>query len=97
MSQQTNAGFNAPGFSVCSDKQAMACPRMDTRPALFPASFCLFFAGARLVGVGHSAITCAARSGDFPRSTSFLAPSGVRMDLSALAVGVGHSAAAAVS
>lgn len=63
MSQQTNAGFNAPGFSVVTDDPA-------------------------------SAIPCAARSGDFPRSTSLRAPSGVRIDLSALATGVGHSAIA---
>jgi hypothetical protein len=53
------------------------------------------FAGARLVGVGHIAITCAFKSGDFPRSTSVLAPSGVRIAFSASdAVGVGQNAAA---
>jgi hypothetical protein len=62
MSQQTNAGFNAPGFSVVADDPDSAMP-------------------------------CAAKSGELPRSTSRRAPSGDRIDLSALAVGVGHSAA----
>lgn len=46
---------------------------------------------SRALGVTHSAVTCAARSGEFPRSTSTRAPSGVRIDLSASdATGVGH-------
>lgn len=95
MSQQTNSGFNAPGFPVVSDDPAMACPRIAASPAELPASFFPSAAGARLVGVGHKAIACAFKSGDFPRSTSVLAPSGVRTALSAsVAVGVGHSAAA---
>jgi hypothetical protein len=90
MSQQTNAGFNAPGFSVVADDPgvvapaAIACPdsfgsprlfhlpfvrstessatgvchsacaRIATSPAELPASLFSPFAGARLVGVGHS-------------------------------------------
>ena len=70
---------------------ANACARIATSPAELPASLLPFFAGASDVGVGHSAITWALRSGDFPRSTSVLAPSGVLIALSASeAVGVGH-------
>lgn len=57
--------------------------------ALTYSALCGVFA-SRATGVSHSAITCADRSGLFPRKTSALAPSGVRVDLSALAVGVGH-------
>jgi hypothetical protein len=55
MSQQTNAGFNAPGFSVGSREPDSASPRIATSPALLPASFCPFFAGANDVGVGQTA------------------------------------------
>ena len=143
MSQQTNAGFNAPGFSVVADDPAVStpcasrhanCPSVSPKPLPFPVrslhsarrcksrsgSFAskpdalgvghiaitcpdnfgsprLFhfpltrFTESSATGVCHSAITCAFKSGDFPRSTSVLAPSGVRIALSASdAVGVGH-------
>ena len=52
MSQQTNSGFNAPGFSVGAD-DPIECLRIATNPALLPASLLPSFALARLVGVGH--------------------------------------------
>ena len=66
--------------------------RIATSPAEFPAPLYPSFGGARLVGVGHSASVCAARSGERSRSTSRRAPAGVRIDLSAEAVGVAHNA-----
>jgi hypothetical protein len=123
MSQQTNAGFNAPGFSVVADDPSGVGPcgnpsrsrisgrilstSRGTSPDIASATCSMLIADmlscrsiddtlvrcADARGVGQSAMTCAQRSGDFPRSTSVRAPSGVRIDLSALAVGVGQSVA----
>jgi hypothetical protein len=106
MSQQTNAGFNAPGFSVVADDPGVVVPSafamtcsdvMQLRGPPFIRAFIAMCAAGDLLssfatGVGHSAITCAHRSGDLPRSTSVRAPSGVRIDLSAEAVAVGQRA-----
>jgi len=67
MSQQTNAGFNAPGFSVVADDPG------GTRPSGSPVTVCITRCGrgipvsvglivpfpllaSRAVGVGHSAL-----------------------------------------
>lgn len=54
------AGLRPPlGVHGVGHITAAACARIATRPAEFPASFCPFFAGARLVGVAHiAAATC---------------------------------------
>ena len=57
MSQQTNAGFNAPGFPIGAGEpfgsDPSAAARIATSPAELPASLFPFLARDRLVGVGH--------------------------------------------
>nr|WP_242691096.1 hypothetical protein [Lysobacter enzymogenes] len=95
MSQQTNAGFSggcAPPLSVVADDPAMACPRIDTNPAEFPASLLPPFAGARLVGVGQSASASTQWSSlSVALDAPLLRVNAVSLDpFAALAVGVGH-------
>src|SRR6266566_3836458 len=88
MSQQTNSGFNAPGFSVGSDDPIKTAVLRAIPPWRPEGTFASVLSSAR--AVGHIAIASAAKSGDRPRATSVRAPSGVRIDFSALAVGVAH-------
>jgi len=105
MSQQTNAGFNAPGFSVVPDDPG------GTRPSGSPVTTCATRCGSGIpvsvglivpfpllascaTGVGQSAASACARiatsPAEFPASL-FLLRAG------ASEVGVGHSARAVSS
>lgn len=75
INQKTNSGFNAPGFSVragspfvIGPEATSACSLIFTRPHELPAALLPFFAGAKLVGVGHVA------ANPFKRSSPLLAP-----------------------
>ncbi|PZT45630.1 hypothetical protein A7X92_00475 [Stenotrophomonas maltophilia] len=101
MSQQTNAGFNAPEFSVVADEPAGSIPMatLDRYRPCRPSSceggiLVVRFSLADARGVGYSATAAcvtAARSGPWFRAASLIAPSVDRTPLSAReAVGVGH-------
>lgn len=105
MSQQTNAGFNAPGFSVVADDPACAMP--CTAPSGCPVSACMTRCGSGMpvsvgrivpapraascvVGVGHIASACARIATSPAELPASLLPSFA----GASDVGVGHIAAA---